>query len=318
MAIINSLTGKEIPEELLDPQLVAAVSEGAFLDPVAAEMLPPLERQEQYVAEHMQAVTEKVDSGNLDSNDLEMAARAFIDGLWLNKSEEIGSYIAAIAVKTINPELVQGKSISDIANEMKIDLEAESAQFAEESPVLATTTNIAGSLLSPVSLAGGKVISDAANLRQGAQAAKASDEVAATLGGAFATRSDEAAQLAAQLGKQQAAGKVFGVPVAGSGRIAEIVSKSPTPVAAATLAGAEGAVIGYEGETTEEKLKNAAFTAGISAAVPFAFAGVKKTYDFATENKMAQQIGKDKYELLNCPRAHSSPCLGPVGSYSGC
>lgn len=280
MAIINPLTGQEIPEELLDPELVAVVSKEAFSDPLEAEMLPPLERQEQYVAEHMQAVTEKVDSGNLDANDLEMAARAFIDGLWLNKSEEIGSYIAATAVKLINPELVQGKSISDIANEMRVDLEAESAQFAEERPILATTANIAGSLVSPASLAGGKVISEAAKLRQGAQAARASDEVAATLGGAFATRSDEAAQLAQQLGRQQ------------GGRIAEIVSKTPTPVAAATLAGAEGAVIGYEGENTEEKLKNAAFTAGISAAVPFVFAGAKKTYDFATENKMAQQIGK--------------------------
>ena len=277
MAIKSALTGQEMSE---DNPLALAASGEAFTNPLMPSALPVLERQEQYVAEHMQAVTEKVDSGNLDANDLEMAARAFIDGLWLNKSEEIGSYIAATAVKLINPELVQGKSISDIANEMKVDLEAESAQFAEERPVLATTANIAGSLVSPASLAGGKVISEAAKLRQGAQAARASDEVAATLGGAFATRSDEAAQLTQQLGRQQ------------GGRIAEIVSKSPTPVAAATLAGAEGAVIGFEGENTEEKLKNAAFTAGISAAVPFAFAGAKKTYDFATENKMAQQIGK--------------------------
>lgn len=277
MAIKSALTGQEMSE---DNPLALAASGEAFTNPLMPSALPVLERQEQYVAEHMQAVTEKVDSGNLDANDLEMAARAFIDGLWLNKSEEIGSYIAATAVKLINPELVQGKSISDIANEMKVDLEAESAQFAEERPVLATTANIAGSLVSPASLAGGKVISEAAKLRQGAQAARASDEVAATLGGAFATRSDEAAQLTQQLGRQQ------------GGRIAEIVSKSPTPVAAATLAGAEGAVIGFEGENTEEKLKNAAFTAGISAAVPFVFAGAKKTYDFATENKMAQQIGK--------------------------
>lgn len=277
MAIKSALTGQEMSE---DNPLALAASGEAFTNPLMPSALPVLERQEQYVAEHMQAVTEKVDSGNLDANDLEMAARAFIDGLWLNKSEEIGSYIAATAVKLINPELVQGKSISDIANEMRVDLEAESAQFAEERPILATTANIAGSLVSPASLAGGKVISEAAKLRQGAQAARASDEVAATLGGAFATRSDEAAQLAQQLGRQQ------------GGRIAEIVSKSPTPVAAATLAGAEGAVIGFEGENTEEKLKNAAFTAGISAAVPFAFAGAKKTYDFATENKMAQQIGK--------------------------
>ena len=287
MAIKSALTNQEMSDD--NPLALAASGEG-FTNPLGTAALPVVERQEQYVAEHMQAVTEKVDSGNLDANDLEMAARAFIDGLWLNKSEEIGSYIAATAVKLINPELVQGKSISDIANEMKVDLEAESAQFAEERPVLATTANIAGSLVSPASLAGGKVISEAAKLRQGAQAAKVSDEVAATLGGAFAPRADEAAQLAQQLGRQQAAGKTFGVPV--SGKVAEIVSKTPTPVATAGIVGAEGAVIGYEGETTEEKLKNAAFTAGISAAVPFVFAGAKKTYDFATENKMAQQVGK--------------------------
>lgn len=277
MAIKSSLTGQEMSE---DNPLALVASGESFTNPLMPVALPVVERQEQYVAEQMQAITEKVDSGNLDSNDLEMSARAFIDGLWLNKSEEVGSYIAATAVKILNPSLVEGKSISDIAGEMRVDLEAESARFAEERPMLAATTNIAGSLFSPASLAGGRVISEAAKLRQGAQAARASDEVAATLGGAFVPRTDEAAQLAAQLGRQQ------------GGRIAEIVSKSPTPVAAATLAGAEGAIIGYEGETTEEKLKNAAFTAGISAAVPFAFAGAKKTYDFTTENRMAQQIGK--------------------------
>jgi len=57
----------------------------------------------------------------------------------------------------------------------------------------------------------------------------------------------------------------------------------------------EGAVIGYGGDTTEEKLANAAFTAGISAAFSFVFGGAKKTYDFATENKMGTQVGQGKY-----------------------
>lgn len=304
MAIKSALTKQDMSD---DNPLALTASGEAFTNPLMPSALPVLERQEQYVAEHMQAVTEKVDSGNLDANDLEMAARAFIDGMWLNKSEEVGSYISAVAVKIIYPELFEGRSISSIREDMLTKLEAESAEFAEKRPITATTANIAGSLLSPASVAGGQVISQAARIRQGAQAAKASDEVAATLGGAFAPRADEAAKLAQQYGRQQATGRILqaptkgplkrlglkeGIPVAGSGRIAEIVSKTPTPVAAATLAGAEGAVIGYEGENTEEKLKNAAFTAGISAAVPFIFAGAKKTYDFATENKMAQQIGK--------------------------
>lgn len=277
MAIKSALTKQDMSDD--NPLAVAASGEG-FTNPLGPSALPVLERQEQYVAEHMQAVTEKVDSGRLGTSDLELAARAFVDGMWLNKAEEVGSYISAVAVKVIYPDLFEGRSVSSIREDMLTKLEAESAEFAERRPVVATTANIAGSLASPVSVAGGQVISQAARLRQGAQAAKASDEVAATLGGAFAPRADEAAQLAAQLGRQQ------------GGRIAEIVSKTPTPAAAATLAGAEGFVIGYEGDTAEEKLKNAGFTAGISASVPFVFAGAKKTYDFATENKMAQQIGK--------------------------
>ena len=287
MAIKSALTGQEMSE---DNPLALAASGEAFTNPLMPSALPVLERQEQYVAEHMQAVTEKVDSGRLGTSDLELAARAFVDGMWLNKAEEVGSYVSAVAVKVIYPDLFKGRSVSDIREDMLTKLEAESAEFAERRPVVATTANIAGSLASPVSVAGGQLLSQAARIRQGAQAAKVSDEVAATLGGSFAPRADEATRLAQQLGRQQAAGKTFGVPV--SGKVAEIVSKTPTPIATAGVVGAEGAVIGYEGETTEEKLKNAAFTAGISAAVPFAFTGVKKTYDFATENKMAQQVGK--------------------------
>ena len=289
MAIKSLLTGQEMSPD--NPLAIAASGEG-FTNPLGVEALPVLEKQEQYVAEHMQEFTERVDSGRLGTSDLELAARAFVDGLWLNKAEEAGSYVSAMAVKIIYPDLFEGRSVGDIREEMLVKLEAESAEFAERRPVVATTSNIAGSLLSPVSVAGGQLIGQAARMRQGAQAAKASDEVAATLGGSFAPRADEAAQLAQQLGRQQAAGKTFGVPV--SGKVAEIVSKSPTPVATAGVVGAEGAVIGYEGDTTEEKLANAAFTAGISAAVPFAFAGAKKTYDFATENKMATQVGKGK------------------------
>jgi hypothetical protein len=287
MAIKSALTNQEMSDD--NPLALAASGEG-FTNPLGTAALPVVERQEQYVAEHMQAATEKVDSGRLGTSDLELAARAFVDGMWLNKAEEVGSYISAVAVKVIYPDLFEGRSVSSIREDMLTKLEAESAEFAERRPEIAIPANIAGSFASPASVAGGQLLSQAARIRQGAQAAKTSDEVAAALGGSFAPRADEAAQLAQQLGRQQAAGKAFGVPV--SGKVAEIVSKTPTPVATAGVVGAEGAVIGYEGETTEEKLSNAAFTAGISATVPFIFAGAKKTYDFSTENKMAQQIGK--------------------------
>lgn len=272
-------TGEEISEDNPYSSLASGVG---FSNPYAVDAMGPAQRQEQYVAEHLQAFSEKADSPEgITEDDLEMTARAFIDGLWLNKSEEIGSYIGATAVKILNPELVRDKSISEIASEMKTDLEAESALFAERRPIVSAVANIAGGVLSPVSLKGGQILSEAARLRQGAQAAKTQADVAKTLGVPGAAQAaDEAALLAQQLGRQQ------------SGRIAEIVSKSPVPAAAAGFAGTEGAVIGFEGQTLEEKATNATITAGISAAVPFAFSGVKKTYDFFTDSTMAQQLGE--------------------------
>jgi hypothetical protein len=268
-------------QEISDDNPYSAVASGVgFSNPYAVDALGPLERQEQYVAEHLQAFSEKVESEEgLTLDDLEMTARSFIDGLWLNKSEEIGSTLAATAVKFFNPDLAEGKTISQIASEMKVGLEAESARFSEESPWLSGIANVSGSLLSPASLVGGKVISEAARLRKGAQAGFVADDIAATLGGSFAARGADSTRLAQQLGQQQ------------SGRLAQAVSNIPAPVAASVLAGAEGGIIGFEGQDLGDKATSAATTAGISAAVPFAFALTKKGYDFFTEPKMAQQLG---------------------------
>ena len=283
----------------LDPNNpFASVASGAgYSSPFAVAASTPEQKQEQYVAEHLQAFTEKAESEEgLTADDLLMTARAFIDGLWLNKADEAGSYMAAATVYALNPEL-RDKSIPQIADEMQLSLEAESARFAEESPWAAGIANVAGSVLSPVTLAAGGVLGQAAKLRPGVQAGKAADEVGATLGGAFArTGGDDAAALAAQLGRQQAAttGRFY-KGVDPTGKIAQTLSKaSPMGILGATagVAAVEGAIIGAEGETWEDKAKNATFTAGISAAVPFAFAGLKKTYDFATEPKMAQQLGE--------------------------
>ena len=114
------------------------------------------------------------------------------------------------------------------------------------------------------------MLSAANKIRSGAQAARVQDDITRTLLGSTAVRSDDAALLAAQLGRQEA------------GRVASLASRVPTPVAASAVSGGEGFVIGFEGKTAEEKTENALWTAGISAAVPFAFEGVKQTYNFAT------------------------------------
>jgi len=290
----NIFTGEEVSKD--NPNAALLTGTG-FSGQFSVDLLPPEQKQEQYVAENLQAFSEKVESEEgLTADDLLMTARAFIDGLWLNKADEVGSYMAATAVYALNPEL-RDKSIPQIADEMQMSLEAESARFAEESPWAAGIANVAGSVLSPVTLAAGGVLGQAARLRPGVQAGKAADEVGATLGGAFArTGGDDAAALAAQLGRQQAAttGRFY-KGVDPTGKIAQTLSKaSPMGILGATagVGAVEGAIIGAEGETWEDKAKNATFTAGISAAVPFAFAGLKKTYDFATEPKMAQQLGE--------------------------
>lgn len=290
----NIFTGEEVSKD--NPNASVLTGTG-FSGQFSVDALPPEEKQEQYVAETLQAFSEKAESEEgLTANDMLMTARAFVDGLWLNKADEVGSYMAAIAVYALNPNL-RDKSISQIADTMQLGLEAEAAQFSEESPIIAGVSNVAGSVLSPVTLAAGGVLTQAAKLRPGVEATKAADEVASALGGAFTrTGADDAALLAAQLGRQQAAttGWLFrGVDP--TGKIAQTLSKvSPMGFVGATggVAAVEGGIIGAEGDTLEDKARNATFTAGISAAVPFAFAGLKKTYDFATEPKMAQQLGE--------------------------
>jgi len=307
MALKHRHTGEDLPEDI-DPEVAALLSGVAFPRESDYLRLSPQEKQEQLVAENMQATVEKVESGNLQPGDVEMVARSFIDGLWLNKGEEIGAYIAATAFKALQPDLAKGKSIGQIQKEMLGGLEAQSARFQEERPGLAITSNIAGSILSPASLAGGQALAQAARMRNVSTGAQAADDVAATLGGQFAARSDESLELAKALSRGESAlpavagapkQAVFGVPTASlSAPVASTLSKVGPTKALAGVAATEGAVIGFEGQNLEEKVQNAAVTAGVSAAVPFVFAGAKKAYDGATENRMAQQLGKGK-DFLN-------------------
>jgi hypothetical protein len=283
-------TGQEISEDNPYASLGAGVG---FSNPYAVEAMGPLERQEQYTAEHLQSFVEKVDDDSVTADDLFMTARAFIDGMWLNKGEEVSSYISAAVVKILQPEAFRDVSVSELREQILTDEEAKSAQFAEESPYLSAGANIAGSIVSPVSIKGGQLLTQANKLRQSAQAATTQSQVAATLGTGVAQSADEGAQLATQLLREQS-GSLLSKIRPDLITPTELLSKAPTVLGASALALGEGAVIGYEGQTDEEKFNNALITAGISSAVPFAFAGVKKGYDVFTESKLAQQLGEGK------------------------
>ena len=283
-------TGQEISEDNPYASLGAGVG---FANPYDVEAMGPLERQEQYTAEHLQDFVEKADSDSITADDLFMTARAFIDGMWLNKGEEVSSYISAAVVKILDPEAFRDVSVSQLRENILTDEEAKSAQFSEESPWMSGVANVAGSVLSPVSIKGGQLLSQASRLRQSAQASTTQSQIASTLGTGVAQSADEGAQLATQLGRQQT-GSLLSKIRPDLPTTTELLSKVPTVVGASALAAGEGAVIGYEGQTDEEKAKNSAITAGISAGVPFAFAGVKKGYDVFTESSLSQQLGKGK------------------------
>ena len=312
------ITGKEMSE---DNPYAAMASGVGYTNPYGAKMLDPDQQQEQYVAEAVQAAAEKVHSEEgLDAEDFEMTARAFIDGLWFNKSEEVGASVAALAVSVLNPEAAKGKSFDQIRAEMLSNLEADSARFEEDNPWTAGISNVAGGIMNPVSLAGGQLLAGAYKLRQGVQAARAADDVALTLGGRFAAQSDDAAKLAAQYGAQQAAGKsgtlLSSAPIGAAAQklaTAQVGTKAlPLAVPAAGLAAAEGAVFGYEGATEEEKANNALFTAGISAAIPLGWSGLKQGYGEITKSRLAQQLGEgaDFVSLMFTEHA-----LSPVYKY---
>lgn len=223
---------------------------------------------------------ETVDSDSWNWNDTMMTTRAFVDGLWLNKAEEVGSWVGAGLVKLFNPELVENKTISQIREEMLIDLEAQSAQFKEERPVVSTATNIAGAVLSPASLAAGGALARAGALRQGSQQLATQAGAQTVLRGGAAA--DEALMASRQLAQQYSGLNPM---------LYNIATKAPTPVLASGVAALEGGIIGYEGENA---LQNAATTAAISAVVPFAFEGAKLALSAPIKERVAQQLGEGR------------------------
>lgn len=226
-----------------------------------------------------------------DSEDTMMAARVFTDGLWLNKAEEAGSWIAAVAYKTLNPS--HERSISEIRETMLGDLERESAAFRQERPKTALAANIAGGILSPASLAGGQLLASGRTLQQGAAASRSAPAI---LGA-----TDEAAMASQQLARQMAAGGMQGrqalTPVqsavlSGKEAIAAVAQRTPLWKQAAAVGGVEGAVFGFEGNTMAEKAENAAWSGALSAAFPMGFAALGTGWNALTKNRVAQELGE--------------------------
>lgn len=232
------------------------------------------------------------------SDDLMMAARLVVDGLWLNKSEEVGSWISAAAFKAFYPELSQGKDITTIREEMLADLESETAEFMERKPIAGTVGQITGNIFSPVSIAGGALLTTAARLRQGQAAVKGGAGVRAAVGGQVGLAADDAATLSKMASYYAAQAPTKTVTIKPLERVLNkagiAMATKPTPVVSAAVGAPLAAVAGFEGENTDEALKNAGLSFAAGAVIPFGFEGIKKTYSGAVNNKMAQQLGQGK------------------------
>jgi len=232
------------------------------------------------------------------SDDLMMAARLVVDGLWLNKSEEVGSWISAAAFKAFYPELSQGKDITTIREEMLADLEAETAEFMERKPIAGTVGQITGNIFSPVSLAGGALLTTAARLRQGQAAVTGGVGVRSAVGGQVGLAADDAATLSKMASYYAAQAPTKTVAIKPLERVLNkagiAMATKPTPVVSAAVGAPLAAVAGFEGENTDEALKNAGLSFAAGAVIPFGFEGIKKTYSGAVNNKMAQQLGQGK------------------------
>lgn len=243
------------------------------------------------------------------ANDSLMTTRLFIDGLWLNKADEVGSWVGAAAVKVFGGA-GSDKPISEIRQEMLTSLEAESNQFYEDRPGIAIGANVAGGFLSPVGLKGGQLLSRAKDVRNSAVALNASDEVANTLanvgrinpstirpmqaGGAAGESAVAGLQATAQ---GAAAATRGGTPLAQqlsgfSPRAYNILGKTPTPVLAAGAAAVEGGIVGAEGDTAGEIAQNALTSAALGAGFSTLISGAGMAVNAALRTNTAQEIGK--------------------------
>jgi hypothetical protein len=252
-------------------------------------------------------------SGEWSGNDTLMASRLYIDGLWLNKADEVGSWIGAAAVKAFGAA-GSDKPISEIRQEMLTSLNAEQAQFYEDRPAVAIAANIVGGIMSPVGLKGGQLLSRAKDVRNSELALRSSDEVAnaltsasriapATIRPVQATAAAGQAAGASTVGALQATGQGVAASARGGASLAQqlsgfspqaysILGRTPTPVLAAGAAAVEAGIIGAEGDTAGEIAKNALTSAALGAGFSSLISGAGMAVNAALRTNTAQELGR--------------------------
>ena len=243
-----------------------------------------------------------------------MASRLFIDGLWLNKGDEISTWISAAAYKAFGMYGSEGQTISEIRQDMLNTAEAESSQFYEDRPAVAITANIAGGILSPVALKGGQLLSRAKDVRNSELALRAADEVAGTMAsiGRIAPATIRPLQATGAAGQAAGASTVAGLQATAQGAAAttrggaslaqqlsgfspqaySILGRTPTPVLAAGAAALEAGIIGAEGDTAGEIAKNALTSAALGAGFSTLISGAGMAVNAALRTNTAQELGR--------------------------
>jgi len=245
---------------------------------------------ERDIAEDMETVITNIDAGDWNTSDSLQTARAITDGMWMNKGEEAGAWIGAAAYKLFGMYGSEDKTVSQIKDEMLNRSEADTAAFIEKRPVVAIGANIAGNIMSPVSLKGGQLLGQAANLRKAELARQSSvatrTATQAATGsrgavGATAAQADEAGKLAQQLSGF-------------SPRAYNIATQTRTPLLGAGLVAGESAVIGAEGDTLGERAQNAAISGVLGGVFGLGMSGLGVGVNAALKSRTAQEIGKGK------------------------
>lgn len=79
-----------------------------------------------------------------------MASRMLLDGLSLGWADEVGSHMAAGLVHILNPELTEGKTYSQVYDEIHGSVKQEEEAYRTANPVASTLLNVAGGIAMPV------------------------------------------------------------------------------------------------------------------------------------------------------------------------
>ena len=279
-------TGKEIAE---DNEFLGTDTTESVMSSLFSDKRPALEAEiEDGVAQEMESLIEQADYGDWDTNDSLQVARAFTDGLWMNKGEEAGAWIGALVYKRFRMYGSDDKTVRQIKDEMLARSEADSAAFVEERPMAAIGANIAGNILSPVSIKGGQLLSQAERLRKAELARQSSVATRTATQAAVGPKGAVGATLAQADEAGQLAQKLSGF----SPRAYNIATQTRTPILGAGLVGAESALIGAEGNTMGERAQNAL----ISGAIGTTFGGVLSLANLgvnkALQSNIAQEVGK--------------------------